>query len=449
MTPDDALGIVQRVVERARPGEQLEAVCSFVESTEVRAHGGEVEHFVAAEEVGVGVRVIDAGRTGISWAGVMDEESLSTCVEEARDNARFATADPHAGLAEPDGVPFTAIDTVDDQLAEVDPRDKVGFAMDLDARIGGADMRIVGHEGADYADARSVTALCSTAGVRAAQEETIAHAGIWAMASDGDEVTTGFGVTFGRGFDMLDPDEVIDEAVARCTAMFGARKADSARLTVVLDPYVTSQLLGVVAEMFSGESVVRGRTPFADRVGELIASPLVHLRDDPLDASSVTAVPVDGEGLATRKVPLIEDGRLTGFLHNAYTARCLGTRSTGSAVRSGHRSGPVVGPSSLIPEPGRTSPAQIIGGIQEGLFVREVSGLHSGVNPISGDVSVGVEGTLIRDGELAEPVKEVTIGSTVQRMLVDVVAVGADLRRFPWESAGVTLAISDVMMSGN
>lgn len=449
MTPDEALDLVELVVERARSGEQLEAVCSFVESTEVRAHGGEVEHFVSAEEVGVGVRVIDAGRTGMSWAGIMDEESLSACVEEARDNARFATADPHAGLAEPDGVPFVAIDTVDEQLADVDPRDKVDLAMDLDSRIGEADTRIVGHEGADYADARSVTAVASTTGVRAAREETVAQAGIWALASDGDEVTTGFGLTFGRGFDMLDPDEVVDEAVARCVDMFGARKADSARLTVVLDPYVTSQFLGVVAEMFSGESVVRGRTPFAERVGESIASPLVHLRDDPLDASFVTAVPVDGEGLATRKVPLIEDGRLTGFLHNAYTARCQGTRSTGSAVRPGHRSGPVVGPSCLIPEPGTSSPGQIIAAIQEGLFVREVSGLHSGVKPVSGDVSVGVEGTLIRHGELTEPVKEVTIGSTVQRMLADVMAVGADLRRFPWETAGVTLAIADVMMSGN
>jgi PmbA protein len=108
-----------------------------------------------------------------------------------------------------------------------------------------------------------------------------------------------------------------------------------------------------------------------------------------------------------------------------------------------------VGPSCLIVEPGTSSQAQIIGDIQEGLFVREVSGLHSGVNPVSGDLSVGVEGTLIRDGELTEPVKEVTIGSTVQRMLADVVAVGDDLRRFPWESAGVTLAIADVMMSGN
>ncbi|MCZ7630173.1 MAG: hypothetical protein M5U19_14505 [Microthrixaceae bacterium] len=136
--------------------------------------------------------------------------------------------DPYAGLAEPDGVPFTVIDTVDERLAEVDHRDKVRFAMDLDSRITEADTRIVGHEGADYSDASSVTAIASTTGVRAGEQETMAHAAIHALASDGDEVTTGFGLSFSRGFEGLDPDEVIDEAVERCTAMFGAAKTGSA-----------------------------------------------------------------------------------------------------------------------------------------------------------------------------------------------------------------------------
>ncbi len=424
-------------------------MCGFAESTEVRAHGGQVEHFVSASETGVGVRIIDAGRTGLSWTGVLDEDVLAACVQEARDNARFSSPDPQAGLAEPDGEPFAVLDTVDPRLAEVDPADKVRFARELDTRIGQADPRIVGHEGADYADATTVAAVASTTGVRAVETETTADAGVYALASDGDEVTTGFGLTCGRGFGSLDADEVIDEAVMRATAMLGARKADSARLTVVFDPYVTSQFLGAVATMFCGDSVVRGRTPFADRMGELIASPLLELRDDPHDPESVTAASVDAEGLATRRVTLIESGRLSGFLHNAYTARSLGTRSTGSAARAGHRSVPGVGTLQLTPTPGPLDPEELIGGIQNGLLVREISGLHSGMNPISGDVSVGAEGLLIRNGELGQPVREVTIGSTVQRMLGDVVAVGSDLRRFPWDSAGVTLAIADVTMSGS
>lgn len=441
--------MADRIVGRARPGEQLEAVVVWSSSTEVRAHEGELEHFMAAEELGVGVRVVDSGRTGLSWAGVLDEVALQTCVSEARDNAGFGTPDPHAGLAEPDGVEITPLDLVDRTLDAAPPEQKVALALELDAAIRTADPRIVGHEGADYADGRTVAAVASTTGVRAVEESTGAHLGVWAMASDGGDVTSGFGMGFGRGIGDLDPDEVVQEAVRRCTALLGARKASSERLTVVFDPYVTSQFLGIVAEMLNGEEMVRGRSPFGGRVHEQIAAPSFTLTDDPLDTAAFTAAGVDGEGLASRRVPLIEQGRLAGFLHNAYTARCAGTTSTGSAVRPSHRGAPTVGPKVVTLTPGSLSPDKIRASVQDGLLVQELAGLHSGVNPTSGDLSVGVEGVRLRGGEPAEAVREVTIASTVQRMLQDVVAVGSDLRRFPWESSGVTLAISDVTMSGN
>jgi len=449
MTPADALGIVDRVLERALPGEQLEAVLGWAATTDVRAHEGELEHFVAATEVGLGVRVIDDHRTGISWAGVLDDDAIDTAVAEARDNARFSSSDPHAGLAEPDGVEPQRLDTVDGALADVPTEAKVDFAMQLDSRLRSAESRMVGHEGADYGDARVIGAVASTTGIRAVEQETIAQAAIWALASDGNDVTTGFGLDSGRGFADLDADNVVAEAVGRATALLGASKADTSRLTVVFDPYVTSQFLGVVAEMLSGEEAVRGRTPFADRVGDDIAAAMLSLYDDPHAGDAPTSGAVDGEGLATRRVPLIEGGVLTGLLHNAYTARSMSSTGTASATRGSHRSAPGVGPRVLTPEPGSLSPAALRASVGEGVLVQELAGLHSGVNPTSGDLSVGIEGVRLRGGEPAEPVREVTIASTIQRMLTDVVAVGSDLRRFPWESSGVSLAIADVTLSGN
>jgi len=230
--------------------------------------------------------------------------------------------------------------------------------------------------------------------------------------------------------------------------MLGAKKVTGRRLTVVLDPYVTSQFLGLVAEMLSGEAVLRGRSPFAGRVGEQVAAPAVTLFDDPTDPRAPSASDVDDEGLACRPVPLITEGRLEGYLHNAYTARASGTRSTGSAQRGSHRGVPGVGPHAVKVAPGTASAEDVLAGVGEGLLVRELSGLHSGVNPVSGDLSVGAEGVMIRGGSLAEPVREITIGSTIQRMLSEVVAVGSDLTYFPWESTGVTLAVADVTMSG-
>jgi len=138
---------------------------------------------------------------------------------------------------------------------------------------------------------------------------------------------------------------------------------------------------------------------------------------------------------------------LRRFLHNAGTARRAGTASTGSAVR-GYTSTPAVGCLALAPTPGSLSSEELRRAVGEGLLVQSVSGLHSGVNPVSGDFSVGAEGVMIRGGELAEPVREVTIASTLQRMLLDVQALGDDLEWTPGGAAGVSVAIADVALSG-
>ena len=172
------------------------------------------------------------------------------------------------------------------------------------------------------------------------------------------------------------------------------------------------------------------------------------LVDDPTDARAWGAGQYDGEGLATRPVTLIDHGVAGAFLHDSYTGRAMGAASTGSAVRAGFRSTPKPASQAVSLLSGSRSREQILSEVGEGLLIQEVAGLHSGVNPISGDFSTGAEGLRIRGGEIAEPVREVTIASTLQKMLGDVVAVADDQRFFPFEAAGVTLAIADVTLSG-
>jgi PmbA protein len=131
-----------------------------------------------------------------------------------------------------------------------------------------------------------------------------------------------------------------------------------------------------------------------------------------------------------------------------YTGRRAGAATTGSAVRGGFKSTPGVGARALHLEPGPLTPDQILASVPEALYVQSVSGLHSGTNPVSGDFSVGAEGLMVRGGELAEPVREITIASSLQRMLLDVDQVGADLVWLPGAAAGVTLLIGEMTMSG-
>jgi PmbA protein len=147
---------------------------------------------------------------------------------------------------------------------------------------------------------------------------------------------------------------------------------------------------------------------------------------------------------------LIDAGVLRGFLYDTVSGSRAGTASTGSAVRGGFAGtpGPGCRALTLAPGPEGHDEAGVLAAVGEGLFVQSVTGVHSGVNPISGDFSVGAEGLMIRDGRLAEPVREITVASTLQRILQSLVAVGADLEWLPGIAAGQTLAVGDMQVSG-
>jgi PmbA protein len=444
----DLLAVADRVVAMAAPGEQVEAVVVRGTDTEIKVYGGEVESLSSARSQGVGVRVVVDGRQGFAYAGTLDDAVLAETLAEARDNAGFATHDDAAGLAEPDGVPVQELDLYREALEPFPPEAKVALAVELERAVLAADPRISGIESAEYVDGVSEAAVATTTGIRSAGRETSCYLATYAMAAEGDETQTGFGFSVGREPADLDPLRAARDAADRATRMLGAVQPPTGRLTVVLDPWVTAQLLGLLGYTLNGDAVLKGRSLFADRLGEAVASPLVTLIDDPTDVRALTATDTDGEGLATRRNVLVEDGVLRTFVHNAYTARRAGTTSTGNAVR-GFKSTPSVGCMFLSLVPGTTDPAELIAGLGDGVLVQEVSGLHSGVNPVSGDFSTGAEGIRIRGGELAEPVREFTIASTLQRMLQDIEAVGSDLQFLPMNAAGVSLVVRDVTLSGS
>jgi PmbA protein len=445
---DDLLQIGDIVVNLAKPGEQVEAVVARGRDTEIKAYGGEVESLSSAQSQGVGIRVIADGRQGFAYAATFDADVLAETLAEARDNASFGTPDPDLGLAEPDGVAVAELDLYDEALEAFPTQDKVDMALELERATLAADARISGIESAEYVDAMAEGAIVTTTGIRTAGRETACYVMTYVMAADGDETQTGFGFSVGRQPGELDVAEAAREAGERATRMLGAVKPESERLSVVLDPWVTAQFLGILAFTLNGEAVLKGRSLFADRLGDDVASSVVTLVDDPTNPEAFTATETDGEGLATRRNVLLEGGVLRQFVHNAYTARRAGTASTGSAVRSGFKSTPGVGCMATWLLPGALSQTELIAQVGDGLLVQDVSGLHSGVNPVSGDFSTGAEGLRIRGGQLAEPVREFTIASTLQRMLKDVRAVGADLQWLPMSAAGVSLIIDEVTISG-
>lgn len=447
----DPIVVARAIAGRAASDEQVEAYVVRSRETDVEVLRGDVESLTVAEQAGMGVRVVRDGRLGYAWVGSLDPELLDATLVEARDNARFGAPDEWQGLATPadlHGAEPPILDLWRDDLEQVDTGAKVDLALELEAATAAADPRVRGVESASYGDAAIDTAVVSSLGVEAAIRRTSCSCAAVALAGAGAETRSAYGFSVGRSFHDLDVGAAAHDAASRAVRLLGARQPRSQRVPVVLDPLVTGALLGVVGGALNGEAILKSRSMFVGRDGEVVAAPHVTLVDDPTDADARGATTHDGEGVPTRRTVLIADGVLRGELHNVYTGRRSARGTTGSAVR-GIGGPPGVGARALTLTPGSRSADEIIGSVQEGLYVQSVSGLHSGTSPVSGDFSVGAVGLMIRDGALAEPVREVTVASTMQRMLLDLAEVGADRRWLPGAAAGATVLIGEMQLSGS
>ena len=339
----------------------------------MKAYGGEVESLTQASSAGVGVRVIVDHREGFAYAGTLDEAVVLEALAEARDNAQFGEPDEFNGLATPDGVEAAELDLWPEGLAAVPTADKVSMALELEAATKGRDPRVSGVRVAMYSDALGEGAVATNTGIRAWGRAGTSYLMVQALAQQDGETQIAGGLSVGREVTDLSIDEAADDAVLRSTRLLGSAKPATQRLTLVLEPRMTATVLGLVGGMLNGEAVLKGRSPFADRVGEAIASPLLTFVDDPTDPRSLGAEAHDGEGLACRRNELVVDGVLQGFLHNTYTGRRSGTASTGSASR-GLSTPPGSGPPPWPWRPGAGTHEEVLGAVEHGLFVTSMAG---------------------------------------------------------------------------
>lgn len=437
---------------QAAGGEAVEAYAVEGRQTTVRARGGEVESMEFAETRGVGVRVVDGGRVGYAHAADPSVEEARGLVASAREAAGFADSDAANVLPEIVAVEGLPGLFVPDQ-AELKPDAKVAAALSLERSTISTRSEVRKVDAAIYGDSVDRVAIASTAGGPIEYSSTQAWAVSRSLAGRDGETQSGFGFRTARSLEALDLEAVALEAADRAARLLGGRKPETRRVPVILDPVVAAGFLSVLAGALSAEAVLKGRSPLAPLVGETVASDVVDLLDDGRLDAGPSSAPFDDEGVATGRTVLVEGGLLRGFLHNTYTAARQGggVQSTGNAGRGSYRSAPGVSPTNLFLAPGRVSPAELLGEAGEAVFVQEVSGLHSGASSISGDFSVGATGLRVVGGELGEPLREMTIASTLLEILRGVRLVANDLRMMPLGGGlgAPTLLVGEMTVAGS
>ena len=411
--------------------DEADAWCEDSLDRTVRVYDGAVESVTEAGSKGAGVRVFREGRTGYAYGSDLGEGGLRSLARAATEAAAVTEADEYAHIpGDAASAEVGSLSSPDLGSWTMEQRIELALAVERAAR--NRDRLITNVEDTVYSDSASRVALANSKGFTSSYEQTQCYAYAYAFAGEGQDRMTGMGVAVGRGPDSLDPEAIGQEAADRALALHGARQSKSRRGAVVLDPYVAASFASIIGRTLSADAVQRGRSLFADKEGERIADERLRLLDDGTDPEGLGTAPFDGEGVPQQRTPLIEDGTLHGYLFDAYTASRAKRPSTGNGTRGSYRVPPGVGPTNLIVEPGEASMEDLFETADDGLYVMSVSGLHSGVNPASGQFSVGASGRLIEGGELGAPAREVTIASDLVSMLQAVEAAGAEARWVPF-----------------
>jgi len=431
-----------------------EAVAREGDEFSVNVRMGEVETLTESGSRGLGLRVFKGTRSASASTSDLTADGIRQLVDGALALANVTEEDPFTGMPERGEFGLLEGDLhlyYDDVYSLAGP-ERIEWARRAEAAARAADGRITNSDGGSFDAATGRKVLANSRGFLGGYRTSYAgvSAAPLAMDTNGQMQRDGWWSS-ARSFAHLDsPEAVGAEAARRTLRRLGARRVATQRVPIVFAPEVARSLIGSVFEAASGDSIWRGASFLAGKLGEPIGVASLTIVDDNTmmlgtGAGGFGTSPFDGEGLPSLRTVVVEGGVLCNYLLNTYSARKLGMKSTHNASR-GLAGTPGIGCGNLYLEPGRVTPEEIIAGVQAGLYVTSLMGF--GVNVVTGDYSRGATGLWIENGQLTHAVEEVTIAGNLAEMLMNVTAIGNDLE-FRGAVASPTLRIDGMTVAGS
>jgi PmbA protein len=413
---------------------------------------GEPELVQEAGSRALGVRVIKGGRRAVTYTSDLRRESLEALCAESVALAELAEPDEFSMPPDPSllAKTFPELDLYDPKVAEVEAAWALRQAIAGEAAARKHDARVTNSEGATWSRVLGASAFATSGGFSGGYRGSYASFVVEPLCDDttdpkNPKKRNGYWWTASRFLDKLEAAEAVGiEAARRTVATLGSRKVETQECAIVFDPEVSRSIVGTIFSVANGSAFWRKSSYLVGKEGEVIASPLMTVVDDPLIPQAPGSRPFDGDGLATRKNFVVNKGVLSSVLCDVYSARKLGRESTGSSGRGvGGNPGPTT--SNLIMQAGTMKRDDLIRSTAKGLYVTSLMGF--GFNPVTGDFSRGAQGFWIEGGELTHPVSEVTIAANFDQILkrIDAVADDLELRS---SAAAPTFRVSHMTLAG-
>ena len=397
-----------------------EATLSLSESFSARVREQKLEDYKVSDRFHLVLRGLWQGKIGTASTQAMDEESLVMLIQGVKESAELIETDEQDEILPPDAA-YDQVCNFSEDVERISAEDKIALAMRIDAQLHAADARIK-PDAALVASSSELFALQNTLGLNLSHRSNMIYAYASCLAKDGEHAATGFKLLWGYSMADVDAAAVADGCAQDALDKLGAGKLTSGARSVIIRNNAMADLLSTFCGVFSADNAQKNMSLLTGKEGQIIASKQVTLVDDPLMPWGLGSCPFDREGAATATKCVIENGVLKTLLHNRKTAKKAGVKTTGNAAGSGR-----VAPSNLYIQPGDQSLDALLAGMENGLLITELSGLHAGANPISGDFSLLARGFEIAGGKPVRAVEQFTVAGNFYTLLQEITAVADDL----------------------
>lgn len=410
----------------------------------IQVLNSEIETIEEASSQGVGFRVFVGGRMGFSHCNDFSDRSLEDTIARAIAFAKLSTPDENNVLTDDKGI--SNVEGLYDAGIAAEPMDKkINMTLELE-KLARKDPRITKSSGAGYGEGESETFIGNSNGILKSYKASGCSLGVSVVAEKGDQKNTG-GENCSRVFfaDLIPLEEIAASASRKAWELLDPVMINTQRAAVIFDPDVARALIGGIIAAINGERVLQGASFLRDSLNKSFASPLLTIIDDGLRPKGLGSAPFDGEGVPTIKNTLVERGVLKSYIYNMKAARRAGVKSTGNASRGGFSSLPGIGIHNVYLEPGKSTQNEIVAATKKGLFLKEVTGY--GIDSVSGNFSGGATGFWIVNGEIAHPVKGVTIAGKASDILNAIDLLGNDIDMNRTFSAP-TFRVAEIQIGG-
>jgi PmbA protein len=423
---------------------------------EIEIYEEDIENLSFADTKGLGFRIFKDKRMGYAYTSNLSDSAIDSCIEKAIENSKVTNQEEYNYL--PEKKEFMHKDAAFDrgmlyaqEFTDFTIEDKIKLSKELELAAKKRDKRIKGISNLIYEDTVSETVILNSLGLEDSYKASAAFLYISVISREGEDVSSGDYFGYERTPQKLDAEDIAENAVKRSTSLLGAKKVKSQVADLMLSPMVAIQFLGIIASVIMADSVQKGKSLLAGKIGEKIFSQGFNIIDDGTLPEGLASRPFDGEGVPKGRTSVFKKGVLETYLYNTYSARKDKRLSTGNASRASYKSPPDIGISNFYLEPSKAAEDKIMEKIKKGFYVIDIIGLHSGTNPISGQISVGAKGIWIENGSLAYPVKEVTIATDLLSFCKNLTEVGSNLKFMPAGGyiGSPSMHVRDIAISGS